>query len=94
MMIFVTDFDMMSHLKLESILMPSSFSYHVYNAQNVTFLSKVISDAVENNENISLALHLVFMSVIVLLLIPIHFILRRRLALHERIFDLMASIDP
>lgn len=92
-MIYVTDFNLMSRLKLWDTTLSYSYTVPVAGIQNCTFISPLINEAVKHKETISIAVHIALIFVIALLLIPSYLLLRRRLSLHEKVFDLLASID-
>jgi hypothetical protein len=92
-MIYTTDLNLLRGFDIDSPLMKHSYSVQVANTQNCTFLSPIIDSAVRHSETVAVAVHLALMVLIALLLIPLYLLLKKRLSLHEKVFDLLVSID-
>lgn len=93
-MVYATDISLLTRLSLYNTIMAYTYTSQVDQAQNASRLSSVIDDAVRNTETVSIAVHSVLMVAIALLLVPSCCLLRKRLILHEKVYDLLVSIDP
>jgi hypothetical protein len=93
LMIYASDLNLMARFNLVAPTLRYSFTIPVAQTQNCSFLSPIIDEAVEDSQSLATAVHIGLMLVIVLLVLPSFILLRRRLSLHEKVFDLLASID-
>ena len=93
-MVIVTDLSLMTQLKLSSTVIADTYSPAISNVQNCSSFSELIDQGVAAAQTTSIAVHVSLMAVMTVLLIPLFYLLRSRLSLHEKIFDLLASIDP
>ena len=84
----------MTRLSLYNIIIEYTYNNQVSETQNVTRFNSIIDDAVRHTETVSIAVHSVLMVAIALLLVPSCCLLRKRLILHEKVYDLLVSIDP
>jgi hypothetical protein len=92
-LLYATDFQLMAQLKLNSTILKPSYSPTIAQAQNASHFSALIDQGVSDSQKISIIVHISLIAFSILLLIPLFCLLRRRLSLHEKIFDLLVSID-
>lgn len=93
LMLYASDLNLMTRLDIVAPTLSYSFTIPVAQTQNCSFLSPIIDKAVQDSQSLSTPVHMGLMFVIALLIIPTFVLLKRRLALHEKVFDLLASID-
>jgi hypothetical protein len=93
LMIYASDLNLMTRLQLDSPVLAFSFTVQVSETQDCCFLSPIIDSAVNHSEFVSVAVQIALIFLIALLLIPSYFLLKKRLSLHEKVFDLLVSID-
>lgn len=91
---YLADFNIMSRgIYGNSILLGYTYGVPVINIQKVTSLDAVVNQSVSDSLNVNLSLAIAMGVLIALLVIPMAYFLRSRLPMHEKIFDLFASID-
>jgi ATP-dependent Zn protease len=93
MMNYLVDLNLMSKGVYDNtLILPLSYSEAVINLQNATVFNQLIDASIEGSIKTSLTLAICMSILILILLIIMFFFLRSRLSMHEKIFDLFASI--
>ena len=91
---YLADFNIMSRgIYGNNILLSYTYGWPVINIQNVGPLDKVVNQSISDSLDMNLSLAIAMGVLIALLVLPMSFFLRSRLPMHEKIFDLFASID-
>lgn len=93
MMNYVVDLQAMTNLDLTSPIMFYSFLPNIAAAQNATELTTLIDDSIAKTEKEGLIIEVASAVLVGLLLIPLGIVLRRRLHIHEKVFDLIVSVE-
>lgn len=94
MMNYLDDFNILSKGKYDDrILISFTLSNDVVNLQNGSTFAPIIDSSIDNSLNTSLILAICMSVIIFLFIVPMFFFLRSRLPIHEKIFDLFASIE-
>jgi hypothetical protein len=94
LMIYASDLNLITQLSLYDTVMKATYSPTIADIQNCSYLSAIIDKGVNQAQGVSIAVHIALMALITILILPLFCLLRNRLSLHEKIFDLLVSIDP
>ena len=77
----------------KEIFLYQSFDKDLADTQNTTFFINYINHKIANCQNLNISLQLPLIIVVILLVFPLYFFLKKRLIFHEKIFDLIVSLD-
>lgn len=72
----------------------TTYTNEVIAIQNSTSFLSVIDKAIQDTSNMNMGLSIGMGIGIILILLPVFFLLRQRLPYHEKIFDLIVSVEP
>jgi hypothetical protein len=76
-----------------NILLYSSYTPEVEATQDSRSMEPIITSSVDKSITKSLVIQISMSAAVALLIIPLVLVLRQRVKIHERVFDLIASVD-
>ncbi len=76
-----------------NILLYSSYTPEVEATQDSRSMESIITSSVDKSITKSLVIQISMSAAVALLIIPLVLVLRQRVKIHERVFDLIASVD-
>jgi len=78
---------------IQNLVISSTYSVNVVKMLNATEFLPAIEASLDKTKRSSLIIGLSFTFFIMLLLLPLIIVLRKRLPQHEKVFDLIASVE-
>jgi hypothetical protein len=79
---YAVDFNLITKMKLNGVIMTGSFTPAIAAIQNASFLSPLIDNKVRLRQTVIVVVHASLICLSALILIPLFLLLRKRLSLH------------
>ena len=77
----------------DGLLIDSLYNIIQKQVSNVSAISSIISDRFKAANTQQVIFGVIFMAAMIFLVIPMCFVLRKRFKTHERVFDLLSSVE-